>query len=253
MPGFGIRVYALGAIALGLVGLAWDDFALVWQPVPQGIPARALLAGLFAAALTAGGIATVWRRTAEWGSAALAILFSVAVLLHVPRVIHHPQVLSAWSGLAEQLALAAAGLIAYASQGEAAAPGHAYPRSALVVFGFCALVFGAAHFAYLEETADMVPRWLPAAPTLWSAATGAAHLAAGAAIVTGVQARLAAILLTLMCALFGVLVHAPLLLADPHSHLNWVMNGMNLSLTGAAWVVADSLAPAPAAHASGRP
>jgi uncharacterized membrane protein YphA (DoxX/SURF4 family) len=99
----------------------------------------------------------------------------------------------------------------------------------------------------------MVPRWLPAAPTLWSAATGAAHLAAGAAIVTGVQARLAAILLTLMCALFGVLVHAPLLLADPHSHLNWVMNGMNLSLTGAAWVVADSLAPAPAAHASGRP
>jgi hypothetical protein len=56
-----------------------------------------------------------------------------------------------------------------------------------------------------------------------------------------------------MCALFGVLVHAPLLLADPHSQLNWVMNGMNLSLTGAAWVVADSLAPARAAWMSGRP
>jgi hypothetical protein len=44
-----------------------------------------------------------------------------------------------------------------------------------------------------------------------------------------------------MFALFGVLVHAPLLAGDPHSHLNWVMNGMNLALTGAAWITADSL------------
>lgn len=253
MPGFGIRVYALGAIALGLVGLAWDDFALVWQPVPQGIPARALLAGLFAAALTAGGVAAAWRRTEVWGCAALAMLFTVAVLLHVPRVINHPQVLLAWSGLAEQLALAAAGLIACLSPGEAAAAAaHAWWRSALAAFGLCLLLFGTAHFAYLEETADMVPRWLPPGRTFWAAATGAAHLAAGAAIVSGVQARLAAILLTVMCALFGALVHAPLLLADPHSHVNWVMNAMNLSLTGAAWVVADSLTPAPAARMSRR-
>jgi len=253
MLGFGIRVYALGAIALGVVGLVWDDFALVWQPVPQGIAARALLAWVFAAALTAGGIAAARRRTAAWGSAALAVLFSIAVLLHVPRIINHPQVLGAWSGLAEQLALAAAGFIAAASQGEAAAQAHAWRRIALGTFGLCLLLFGAAHFAYLNETAEMVPGWLPPARTFWAAVTGAAHLAAGAAILTGVQARLAAILLTLMCALFGVLVHAPLLLADPHSQLNWVMNGVNLSLTGAAWVVADSLAPARAARMSGRP
>jgi hypothetical protein len=49
------------------------------------------------------------------------------------------------------------------------------------------------------------------------------------------------VLLTIMFALFGVLIHAPLLAADPHSHLNWVMNGMNLALTGSAWIAADSL------------
>jgi hypothetical protein len=37
-----------------------------------------------------------------------------------------------------------------------------------------------------------------------------------------------------------VLIHAPLLIAE-HSHLNWVMNAMNLALTGAAWITADSL------------
>ncbi|HSY05253.1 MAG TPA: hypothetical protein VK803_04865 [Steroidobacteraceae bacterium] len=250
MPSVGILVYALGAVALGLVGLVWDDFALVWQPVPSGIPGRAVLAGLFAAALAAGGMTAAWRRTAAFGTAVLGLLFTVTVLLHVPRVIAHPQVLGAWSGLAEQLALASAGLVAYTSSGEvAAARSPAYRRVALIAFGVCVLLFGAAHFGYLEETAEMVPRWLPPGQRFWAVATGIAHLAAGAAILAGVTAHLAALLLTVMFALFGALIHIPLLLADPHSHLYWVMNAMNLALTGAAWVVADSLAPARAVPA----
>lgn len=72
-------------------------------------------------------------------------------------------------------------------------------------------------------------------------ATGVAHVAAGIAILTRVMDRLAAVSLTVMFAAFGILIHAPLLFADPRSHLNWVMNAMNLALTGAAWAVADSL------------
>jgi len=56
-----------------------------------------------------------------------------------------------------------------------------------------------------------------------------------------VQARLAAILLTVMYASFTPLVHVPLLLGDPSSHFNWSENALNLTLTGVAWVVADSL------------
>jgi hypothetical protein len=44
-----------------------------------------------------------------------------------------------------------------------------------------------------------------------------------------------------MFAVFGILIHASLLLADPHGHLDWVMNAMNLALTGTAWVVANAL------------
>ena len=68
------------------------------------------------------------------------------------------------------------------------------------------------------------------------------HIGAGVAILTGVQARLAAILLTAMYASVTLLVHGPMLLADPSSHMIWSENALNLVLVGAAWVVADSLA-----------
>jgi hypothetical protein len=45
-----------------------------------------------------------------------------------------------------------------------------------------------------------------------------------------------------MYASFTFLVHGPMLLADPASHMIWSENALNLILTGVAWVVADSLA-----------
>jgi uncharacterized membrane protein YphA (DoxX/SURF4 family) len=93
----------------------------------------------------------------------------------------------------------------------------------------------------MNLTAPLVPKWLPPTQEFWAYATGVGHIAAGVAILTGVRARLAAILLTAMYASFTVLVHVPMLLADP-SHWNWSENALNLALIGAAWVVADSLA-----------
>ena len=78
----------------------------------------------------------------------------------------------------------------------------------------------------------------------WAYATGAGFVAAGVALLTGVQARLAAILLTAMFASFAVLVHLPKLLAQPTSHWIWSENALNLAVMGAAWAVADSLARA---------
>jgi len=60
--------------------------------------------------------------------------------------------------------------------------------------------------------------------------------------LTGVQARLAAILLTAMIAILGLLANGPALLADHSTHFNWSESSLNLTLVGVAWVVADSLA-----------
>ena len=46
-------------------------------------------------------------------------------------------------------------------------------------------------------------------------------------------------LMTLMLALFGVLVWIPRLIAHPEAHGNWSEFGLTLLITGAAWMVAD--------------
>jgi uncharacterized membrane protein YphA (DoxX/SURF4 family) len=278
----GIRIYGLGAIATGLVGLAWGDFALQWEPVAASFPGRTALAYIFSALLVVAGTAVNWRRSsAALGAAALVGLYAVVVvLMHGAEIIQQPVAFVAWDGAAEQLALLAGGLASYAclarasgvggpgamggpgavrepgadvspsgrAEVAAAAGGRgASPhdtrvsRVALICMGVCLLMFGLAHFLYLGFTASMVPAWLPGGQKFWAVLTGAAHLAAGVALLSGIKARLAANLLTVMFASFSVLVHLPLLIANPHSHLNWVMNAINLALTGAAWAMATAL------------
>jgi len=147
-----------------------------------------------------------------------------------------------YSGACEQLALAAGALIIYAANAKIdSALAARLTRLGQLAFGVCALLFGGAHFVYMNLTAPLVPKWLPPSQLFWGYATGVAHIAAGIAILTGVRARLAAILLTLMYALFTPLVHIPLVMAKP-SHGAWAEITLNLALTGAAWVVADSFA-----------
>jgi uncharacterized membrane protein YphA (DoxX/SURF4 family) len=158
-------------------------------------------------------------------------------------VLAHYAEYGAYSGVAEQLAITAGGLIVYAASAKIdAALAARLTRLGQLALGVCALLFGGAHFFYMNLTAPMVPRWLPLTPEFWAYATGVCHIAAGIAILTGVQARLAAILLTAMFVSFTLLVHGPMLLADPSSRLNWSENALNIALIGAAWVVADSLA-----------
>src|ERR1700733_9503615 len=237
---FGIYVFAVAALMLGLVGLAWGDFALVWQPVPAGIPGRTILADIVGALLAFGGVALLWRRSAAFGAATLTTLFALNVLLlHLPKVIAHPLSFSPYSGVAEQLALVAGALIAFASTAKIDAPLAA--RLALIgriAFGACAIWFGLVHFHYPVDTATYIPKWLPPSQLFWAYATGVAHVAAGLAILSGILSRLAAYLLTAMYLVFQALVHAPLLMAAPTSHFSWVMNAMNLALVGAAWIVA---------------
>ncbi|MGI8840019.1 MAG: DoxX family membrane protein [Caulobacteraceae bacterium] len=239
----GRLVWGLGVMALALVSLAWRDFDL-GQPVPKAFPGRAALAYADAAFMLAAGAAVLWRRTAAWGAAALAAYYAlvVVVLMNGAVALAHPGEYGAYSGGAEQLAIAAAGLIVYAANARIdAALAARLTRLGQLVFGVCALLFGGAHFVYMNLTVPLVPKWLPPGQVFWAYATGVGHIAAGVSILIGVRARLAAILLTVMYAAFTPLVHLPMLLADPSSHVNWSENALNLALTGAAWVVADSL------------
>jgi uncharacterized membrane protein YphA (DoxX/SURF4 family) len=240
---FGWRVYGLGVMALGTVCLAWGNFD-PGQPVPRDFPDRTALAYAAAAFMLVAGAAVEWRRTAAWGAAALTAYygFIVVILMHGRLVLAHYSEFGTYSGAAEQLSIAAGGLIVYAASAriDSALAAH-LTRLGQLAFGVCALLFGGAHFFYMNLTAPLVPKWLPPTQEFWAYATGVGFIAAGIAILTGVRARLAAILLTAMLASFALLVHWPMTLADP-SHTNWAESALNLAVIGVAWVVADSLA-----------
>jgi uncharacterized membrane protein YphA (DoxX/SURF4 family) len=240
----GWRVYGLGVMALAFVCLAWGTFD-PGQPVPKWFPDRTVLAYAAAAFMLVAGAAVEWRRTAAWGALALTAYYTLIVvaLMNGRVVLAHLAEFGSYSGAAEQLAIAAGGLIVYAASADIdPALAARLTRIGQIAFGVCALLFGAAHFFYMNLTAPLVPKWLPPSQKFWAYATGIGHIAAGLAILSGVQARLAAILLTAMYASFTFLVHGPMLLADPSSHFIWSENAENLALIGVAWVVADSLA-----------
>jgi uncharacterized membrane protein YphA (DoxX/SURF4 family) len=240
---FGWRVYGLGVMALAMVCLAWGGFD-PGQPVPKSFPDRAALAYAAAVFMLVAGAAIEWRRSAAWGAAALAAYYGliVVILMNGRVVLAHYAEFGAYSGAAEQLAIASGALIVYAASAKIdAARAARMTRLGQLAFGVCALLFGGAHFFYMNLTVPLVPKWLPPTQEFWAYATGVGHIAAGVAILTGVQARLAAILLTVMFASFTPLVHIPTLFADPSLHFNWSENAENLLLTGVAWVVADSL------------
>jgi uncharacterized membrane protein len=245
---FGRYIYGLGMMALGLTCLVFGEFN-PGQPMPEHFPYRTLLAYLVGAFIVAAAAAIEWRRTATWGAAALTSYYAVFVLLLMNGrlLLTNYASYGTYEGIAMQLAIAASGLIVFATAAQIdslidAAVAARLSRLGQLAFGVCALIWGGAHFIYMNLTAPLVPKWLPPGQVFWGYVTGVCFIAAGLAILTGVMARLAAILLTAMVAFFGLLANGPMLVADPSSHWNWTESALNLALIGGAWVVADSLA-----------
>ena len=240
----GWRVYGVGVMALGIVCLTFADFH-PGQPVPKDFPERTVLAYVAATFMLLAGAAIEWRRTTAWSAAALTAYFGfvVVILMNGRLLLAHFAEFGPYESIAIELAITMGALIVYATHANiGVALAVRLTRLGQMAFAICALVFGAAHFFYMNLTAPLVPKWLPPSQEFLAFATGAAHIAAGVAILTRVQARLAAILLTIMFASFTPLVHIPMLLATPSSHWIWNENAVNIALIGAAWVLADSLA-----------
>jgi hypothetical protein len=242
--GLGSHVFGLGIMAIGLAGLVWGDF-ITGQTVPNDFPHRIALAYTAAAFLLCTGIIMQWRRSASFSAAALAAyyIFLVIIVMNGPVLLAHYKEYGTYESLAEQFAITAAALIVYAVTARI----HQSLATRLILigqltFGLCALVWGGAHFVYMNLTAPLVPKWLPPSQVFWGYLTGVAFVAAGLAILSRIQARLATILLTAMLASFTLLVHIRMLLADHKIQFNWTELAVNLAILGAAWVLADSFA-----------
>jgi len=229
-------LYAFGAIALGIIGFVFHDFARQWQAVPDGIPMRMTFVYLSALLLLVGGAALLVRRTERLGALLLAGFYGLwVVAFHLPNAVASWKHIGVWNGPAEITYLtmgAVALLAAHAGQMR-----RTLALLARVLAGVSAAVFGFAHFNYIDFTATMVPAWIPPSQVFWAWATGAGHLAAGVALVSGIQARLAVTLHAVMMGSFVLFVHIPRVLASPEKHEEWIMLAVSSALTGSALLI----------------
>jgi uncharacterized membrane protein YphA (DoxX/SURF4 family) len=233
---YNTALYALGAILLGAVGIFFHDFAMQWQPVPAGIPARIALAYVSGIVLIAGGVAILVRKGERHGAWLLTAFLGLWTLaLNLPAALAGYEHIGSWNSPAE-IGFMTMGALALAAS-HAGARRRVLALVARLIAGACACVFGFAHFNYIDFTATMVPAWIPPSQVFWAWATGAGHLAAGLALLSGIQARLAAAMLAGMMASFVLLLHLPRVIAAPDQHVEWIMLGVSSMLAGAAWLV----------------
>ena len=228
------HLFGLAALASGIISLTWHDYK---APV-----------AFFAAAAVAqivGGAAMQFSRTTKAGAVVLGAVYLMFAFLCVPRIIGAPQIYNNWGNFFEPFSLAIGAGIVYSRLSSAWTP-ETQRRIGRILFGLCAASFALEQAFYLGDTAPLVPKWLPPGQMFWAVATTIAFALAAVALMTNRMAALAARLLTLMIAIFGLVVWVPLIVANPRSHTNWSEGVLTFAIAAAAWILADLLAEADA-------
>src|ERR1700733_623040 len=233
----GRYVYGLAAIGSGICALVWHDFAAFGD-----LPHRRILLYIAATIEILGGVAVQWPRTARTGTVALGTIYFLFALLAVPLILAHPLVYNGYGNFFEQLSLASGAVILYASfRAIASARTARLAQIAYYSFAVCVVSFALEQLFYLSETASLVPKWIPPGQIFWAIATTVAFALAAISLLTGVMARLAAQLTTVMIVGFELLTWLPTLFAHPHSFFNWSESMETLAIAASAWMVADYL------------
>ena len=230
-------------IGLGIDGLIYGDFAEMWQFAPASLPGRQVLAYASATLMLVCGIGLLSKRTEALAARVLFPYWALlVVLLKIPPVVKTPLVEVTWQSMAEIVVVFTGAWALFTRDRRAV-------RAAQLVFGAALIPFGLAHFFYLDQTAPLIPAWLPFHTGL-AYFTGAAQIGAGLGVLLGIYPRLAAAMEAAMLSAFTVLVWIPAIFAAPTKQGVWSEFTISWAISAAAWVVAASITSKKAATAA---
>ena len=236
-PGGGVAFLGLAAILYGIACFLQGDFAIYWQPVPEGLPLRQPLAYLSAGVLVLGGAGLLVARTVRPGAITLLILFGLYDACYVLQLVNaFPKGLL---GLAEQTSVMVG---SWAILLRMRGGGYAGVTTARILFGLCSIIFALAHLMGVKPTAQMVPAWMPGGGVFWAVATGIGHLAVALALIANRLAVPATRIGTLMYVCFALFVWLTGAVMHPTEWLRWAGVAISLCMAAALWLVGDLLA-----------
>jgi len=237
---YGRMVFGASAVLFGVIALMWYD-SDTWQTLRQiwNLPFGTIVGGCLMTAQIAGGIGMQYPRTTRLASVVLGVVYLLFSLACIPGILAASTIYAQYGSFFEQFSLLCGAIALYAATEASAARAVVFGRLARLGLGVCAISFTLSQIVYLRLTADLVPKWIPPNQMFWAILTTIAFALAAIAILINRQARLAIRLMTLMLALFGVVVWIPRLIARSGAHLNWSEFALTFLITGAAWMVAD--------------
>lgn len=243
-----LTLFAVGITGLGILGLIYGDFALVWQPVAPWIPGRTALAYASGILMLVTGIGLLFRATSKWAVRILFPYLIVWALLKVPALLIAPQIEGVWLGFGELAMLLSGGWMLFArladlSEGShlAFATGDRGIRIARILFGVFVIPVGLSHLFYTDATVHLVPAWLPFGIG-WAYLTGVGQIASGFGLLFSVFPRVAATAEAVMVSLFTLLIWAPAIAAEPKARMPWTAFFISWTIAAAAWTVAQNMA-----------
>ena len=228
------------AVLFGVIALLWRD-PETWQTVRHlwSLPAGLVLGCFLMILQIAAGLALPFPRTVRLASIILSVVYACFSLAAIPGIVGAPAVYAQYGSFFEQFSLFCGVLVLVAATSQNAARSKLLATFARFGFGLCALSFALTQLFYLQETAALVPRWIPPSPLFWAIFTTIAFALAALAILIHRYTNLALNLMTLMLALFAILVWLPRLVARPHSHFTWSEFALTALITASSSLLAN--------------
>jgi hypothetical protein len=230
----GRNLFGAAVFASGIIMLVWHDYH-DYDQLRSVLNAADGPVFVYIAAIAqiVGGLAMQLRQTAKAGAAIVAVTYLAFALMCVPRILATPRVYDSWGNFFEPFSLATGAAIVYAPK--------TLKRIGRILFGLCVASFALEQAFYLDNTAVLVPKWIPPNQHFWAIATTVAFALAAVALLTNRAALLAGRLLTIMIASFGIIVWLPILISNPHSLTNWSETAETFAIAGASWILTNLL------------
>lgn len=223
-----LALAAIGLLGLGILGLVYGDFALVWQPVAAWIPGRTALAYCTAALESVVALGLLFRATSAW---AVRVLFPGVILwqlLKVPDIVLGGTHVGAYLSWGETALLLAGGWTLFARLADLGAgspwaflSSERSVRRAQIYLGACIIPIGLSHILYHEATVDLIPQWLPDR-LFFAYLTGAGQIASGLGLIFNVLPRVAAYAEAAQLWIYTLLIWVPAIVFGPNTDVQAV-------------------------------
>ena len=238
-----LALAAVGLFGLGILGLIYGDFALVWQPVADWIPGRTSLAYATAALECITALGLLFSATSRW---AVRVLFPGVILwqlLKVHDVLQGPSHEGVYLSFGETAILLAGAWTLFARLADLSS-GSRFAfltterslRLARVYLGVWIIPIGLSHIVYQDATIHLIPMWLPDR-AFFAWLTGIGQIASGLGLIFNVLPRVAAYAEAAQLWIYTLLIWVPSVLFGPNTDVQTVFGADHTRMPWTALLV----------------